>query len=124
MTALQGIHHGNSLSHLFDRLHTGVTCWVSRVNQARRLARRKNGVPDSMPGACADRTGTACVLHIIRKSEGGVHPRILAQMTGYQKPKLDKILHHLFRDGAIMIEAGGVYKSTKAFEAFRPVRRL
>ena len=122
MTALQEIiHRGNSFSHLFSRLHNSVAHWVSRVNHAGWLERKEKRFFNSVPKACADRSGTDCVLHIIRESHNGTHPRTLAQMTGYRKPKLDRILHKLFKHGEIMIEAGGVYKSTEAFNTFRPV---
>jgi len=63
---------------------------------------------------CANRSSTACVLHTIRNSGTGVHPAALAQTTGYEKRKLDRILHKLFKHGEIMIEAGGVYAATNA----------
>ncbi len=124
MAALQEMIHRNPVSHLFDRLYAGGAHWLCRVTHALRSPLSERGSCNSLPKVCADRSGTDCVLQIIRKSNTGIHPRILAQVTGYRKLELDKILHRLFTDGEIMVEPGGVYKSTQAFDAYRSVREF
>jgi len=63
--------------------------------------------------ACGGRTGSACVLHLIRTSDRGVSRTALEHMSGVERQRLDKILNRLFRHGEIMVDFGGVYTKVK-----------
>ena len=113
-TRQETINKGSLFFHFSSRVHANLLALAHKASEVRQAV-RKRGVAETGPRkTCSNRPSTACVLYTIRNSGKGVHPTALAQMTGYEKRKLDRILHKLFKHGEIMIEAGGVYAATHA----------
>jgi len=54
-------------------------------------------------------SGTQRVLEAIQKSEEGMDPLLIRQVTGFNEQKTSKILYKLFKKGEIRIESGGLY---------------
>jgi hypothetical protein len=114
MTILQQtIDKGRRFRQVSHRVQAHWTAFAYLADEIRQAARKRLSAETRPRKVCAGRPGAACVLYLIRNSDRGVHPALLAQMTGYDKRKLDRILHKLFKHGEIMIEAGGVYAPTR-----------
>jgi hypothetical protein len=118
MTSRQeAISRGNPFFTLSSRMYASIAMIAHKAADVPH-ALKKRMAPHARPqGACVDQSGSTCVLHIIRKSKAGVHPAVLAQMTGYGTQRLERILHKLFKRGEIMIEIGGVYAGAKPFRS-------
>ena len=115
MTTLQEtIGRSKRFSYVTHRVQAQMAAVFRMAGEVRRVVGGKLGGGLDNRKACADRAGSVCVLHLIRNSGRGVHPAVLARVTGYEQRKLDRILHKLFKHGAIMIEAGGIYAPTRA----------
>jgi hypothetical protein len=73
----------------------------------------KNKCTDAPAATIASRkqSGTQCVFEIIQRSEKGVDPLFINQMTGYKEKKIAKILYKLFKYGEIRIDSGGLYQA-------------
>jgi len=99
--------------NLFSKIHTALAGITPKAVWSHRPSVRRQA------GPCSGKTGSTCVLHLIQASEKGVHPAVLSEMTGYDRPRLDKILQRLFRRGQIMVGYGGLYTEAKPlhFEA-------
>lgn len=54
-------------------------------------------------------SGTQRVFEIIQKSEKGVDPFLIRQLTGFDEQKIARILYKLFKNGQVRIESGGLY---------------
>jgi hypothetical protein len=111
-TRNEAINKGNPFFYFSSRVHANLAMFAHKAAGVPQALKERFRL-GSAPRACGDRTGAACVLSLIRNSGRGVHPRVLAQMTGYNQERLDRILHKLFKHGEIMVEAGGVYAEAK-----------
>jgi len=107
------INKGNPFFQFSNLVYANLTLLVHKVGEVGLVVRKRIAPPLGAPLTCPSRTGEACVLHIIRNSGRGVRHASLAEMTGYEVRKLDRILHKLFKRGEIMIEAGGLYAEAK-----------
>ena len=113
-TRQETINKGSLFFHFSNRVHANLLVFAHKASEVRQAVRKRIVGEMGPRKTCSNRPSTACVLHTIRNSGKGVHPAALAQTTGYEKRKLDRILHKLFKHGEIMIEAGGVYAATNA----------
>jgi hypothetical protein len=113
-TRQETINKGSLFFHFFNRVQADLLVFAHKASEVRQAVRRRIVGEMGPRKTCSNRPSTACVLYTIRDSGKGVHPATLAQTTGYEKRKLDRILHKLFKHGEIMIEAGGVYVATNA----------
>jgi len=113
-TRQETINKGSLFFHFSSRVHANLLALAHKASEVRQAVRKRVVAETGPRKTCSNRPSTACVLYTIRNSGKGVHPTALAQMTGYEKRKLDRILHKLFKHGEIMIEAGGVYAATRA----------
>lgn len=98
---------------LSTKMHTGFTAFVQKASKAKKVIVKNFVIQPAAKKTCGDMPGTFCVLNIIQNSEGGIDPRTLKQMTGFNKHKVHKILYKLFKNGEIRIESGGLYTGVK-----------
>jgi len=113
-TRQETIYKGSLFFHFFNRVQADLLVFAHKASEVRQAVRKRIVGETEPRKTCSNRSSTACVLYTIRNSEKGVHPATLAQVTGYEKRRLDRILHKLFKHGEIMIEAGGVYAAAVA----------
>lgn len=102
-------HRDGLFFQISDRVYGNLALLAQKAGAVPQALRQRFGYRPTSQAPCAGRCGAACVLGIIRASGDGVHPSVLAQKTGFDQPKLDRILHTLFTDGRIMVAPGGVY---------------
>ncbi len=102
-------HRDGLFFQISDRFYGNIAMLAQKAGAVPQALRQRLGYSRGSQPECAGRCGAACVLGIIRASGGGVHPRELAQKTGFDQHKLDRILHTLFTEGRIMVAPGGVY---------------
>jgi hypothetical protein len=98
---------------LSNKMHNSFATFVQKASRAKKVIKRKFVIKPVANKTCENMPGTFCVLKIIQKSEDGIEPRTLKQMTGFSKHKVHKILYKLFKHGEIRIEGGGLYTSVK-----------
>jgi hypothetical protein len=113
-TRQETINKGWGFFNFSNRIHGNLSLFAHKAAAVHQAVRKMIAADMGPQRTCADRSGAACVLYVIRNSGKGVHPTVLAQATGYDRQKLDRILHKLFKHGEIMIEAGGIYAPTRA----------
>lgn len=110
MTARQEIHKiGIESICRYNIIHVHLTAVVQKLGILREFI--KKGCTDAAAARIAGRkiSGTQRVFEIIQKSNNGLNPLIIRQVTGYSEQKTAKILYKLFKYGQIRIEPGGLY---------------
>jgi hypothetical protein len=114
MNAGQGQHkRSNQPANLFNTTHINSTTLAEKVFKVQNVIKKRFAAKRTIQKTCGDMPGSLCVLVIIQKSEKGVDPRTVKQMTGFKKRKVHKILYKLFKHGEIKIEGGGLYAGVK-----------
>jgi hypothetical protein len=114
MNAGQELHkRSNQPANLSNTTHINSTTLAEKVSKIQKVIKKRFAARLTTKKACGDMPGSLCVLVIIQKSEKGVDPRTVKQMTGFKRQKVHKILYKLFKHGDIMIEGGGLYAGVK-----------
>ena len=110
MTVRQEVHKiGNELICRSSIINMRLAAVVQKIAFLQEFIKKR------CPGAPAatiisrKKSGTQCVFEIIQKSEKGVDPSFIIQMTGFKELKIAKILYKLFKYGEIRIESKGRY---------------
>jgi len=110
----QKLHiRSNQPANLFNITHINPTTLAEKVSKVQNVIKKRFAAKRTTQKTCGDMPGSFCVLVIIQKSEKGVDPRTLKQMTGFKGKKVHKILYKLFKRGEIRIEGGGLYVGVK-----------
>lgn len=112
-------HRDGFFFQISDRVYGNLALLAQKAGAVPNALRQRLGYRPAPQGSCTNRCGAACVLRIIGESGAGVHPHVLAQMTGFDRQKLDRILHTLFTDGRIMVAPGGVYTPARPLNSHR-----
>jgi hypothetical protein len=114
MNAGQKMHKRNyQPANLSYTTHIHSTTLAEKVSKVQKVIKKRFAAKLTTQKTCGDMPGSLCVLVIIQKSEKGVDPRTLKQMTGFRRKKVHKILYKLFKHGEIRIEGGGLYVGVK-----------
>lgn len=114
MNAGQELHkRSNQLVNLSNTTHINSTTLAEKVSKVQKVIKKRFAAKLTTKKTCGDMPGSLCVLVIIQKSEKGVDPRTVKQMTGFKKQKVHKILYKLFKHGDIKIKSGGLYAGVK-----------
>jgi hypothetical protein len=110
MTARQEVYkNGTELICRYSIIHMRLAAVVQKIAILQKfIKKRRSKVP--VPTITSRKiSGPQCVFEIIQKSEKGVDPSSIKQMTGFKEQKIAKILYKLFKYGEIRIESGGLY---------------
>ena len=110
MTARQEVHKiGFELICRYSSIRMRLAAVVPKIAILQELI-RKRCVDAALPTMAGRRlSGTQQVLEVIQKSEKGVDPWMIRQVTGFSEQKTAKILYKLFKGGEIRIGSGGLY---------------
>ena len=114
MNAGQELHeHSNQPANLFNTTCINSTTLAEKVSKVQKVIKKRLAAKLTTKKTCGDMPGSLCVLVIIQKSEKGIDPRTVKQMTGFKRQKVHKILYKLFKHGEIKIGGGGLYAGVK-----------
>jgi hypothetical protein len=114
MNTGQKLHkRSNQPANLSNTTHINATNLAEKVSKVQKVIKKRFAAKLTTQKTCGDMPGSLCVLVIIQKSEKGVDPRTVKQMTGFKRQKVHKILYKLFKHGEIKIESGGLYAGVK-----------
>jgi hypothetical protein len=114
MNAGQELHKRSTQpANLSKTTHINSTTLAEKLSKVQKVIKKRFAAKLTTKKTCGDMPGSLCVLVIIQKSEKGVDPRTVKQMTGFKRKKVHKILYKLFKHGEIKIEGGGGYAGAK-----------
>ena len=110
MTARQEVHKiGAELICRYSMIQMRLAAVVQKIAILQEFIKKKCADAPVATNASQKKSGPQCVFEIIQKSENGVDPFFIKQMTGFREQKITKILYKLFKYGEIRIESGGLY---------------
>lgn len=110
MTARQEVYkNGIGLVCRYSGIQMRLEAVVRKIASLQEFIAKSCREAAVATAACRKKSGPQCVFEIIQKSEKGVDPLSIRQMTGFKEQKIAKILYRLFKYGEIRIEPGGLY---------------
>ena len=110
MTARQEVYkNGIGLVCRYSGIQMRLEAVVRKIASLQEFIAKSCSEAAVATAACRKKSGPQCVFEIIQKSENGVDPFFIKQMTGFREQKITKILYKLFKYGEIRIESGGLY---------------
>jgi hypothetical protein len=110
MTAQQEIHKiGIELIYRYSLINMRLAALVQKIKILQEFIKKRCADAPAATITSRKNSGPQCVFEIIQKSEKGVDPFSIKQMTGFKERKIAKILYKLFKYGEIRIESGGLY---------------
>ena len=110
MTARQDVHKiGAELIYRYSMIHMWLAAVGQKITILKEFIQKKCSDAAAVTITTQKKSGTQCVFELIQKSEKGVDPLSIKEMTGFKEQKIAKILYKLFKYGEIRIDSGGVY---------------
>lgn len=110
MAARQEIHKiGMELIGRYSMIRMRLTAVGRKAAVLQQLIKKGSDDAATTRIACRKISGTQRVFEVIQKSEKGVDPVFIRQVTGLREQKIAKILYKLFKSGDIKVESGGLY---------------
>ena len=110
MTARQEVYkNGIGLVCRYSGIQMRLEAVVRKIASLQEFIAKSRCDAAVSKAACQKKSGPQCVFEIIQKSEKGIDPLSIRQVTGLKEQKISKILYKLFKYGEIRIEPGGLY---------------
>jgi len=110
MTARQEVHKiGIELICRYNTIQMRSTAVLQKIAILQEFIKKRCADAPAATIASRKQSGTQCVFEIIQRSEKGVDPILIKEMTGFKEQKIAKILYKLFKYGEIRIDSGGLY---------------
>jgi len=110
MTARQEVHKiGIELICRYNTIQMRSAAVLQKIAILQEVIKKRCVDALVATSASQRKSGTQCVFELIQKSEKGVDPLSIKEMTGFKEQKIAKILYKLFKYGEIRIDSGGLY---------------